>query len=315
MPGVCSSASESVSDWVRQVELANHLLEIGEFDRAAAVYTQALEHARSAGDDLRAGVVLQNLGRLHDRRGELRAAEKAYLRALAAFQHSNAPDDRLLVRTYASLSTVYIQAGQYSKADTLIRNVLANHPAGAVSDKASLMGSLGVVLGHKQQSGEAENLLRQTADMCANAPDLEMQEAGAVASANLASLQMRGGRTAEALASYRQALTIMEALPNPSPATFVATLADYAKAARNKGDRETAENMYLKSIAIAEARLGPKHVTLGRLLEGYAEVVRDAGRKSEARKLANAGRRIQNEWNRENMTGHTVDVNTLLQRR
>jgi hypothetical protein len=108
---------------------------------------------------------------------------------------------------------------------------------------------------------------------------------------------------------------MMETLPHPSPATFAATLADYARAVYAKGDARTAEDAYLRSIAIAEARLGQKHVVLGRLLHGYAEVVRDAGRKSEARRLTDAARRIQNEWDRENMTGHTVDVNTLMRRK
>jgi tetratricopeptide (TPR) repeat protein len=312
---LCAYASEPLIDWVRQVESANHLVETGDFDKAAAVYASALDHARAAGDDLRAAVVLQNLGRMLDRRGHLREAEKAYLGGISALERVGAADDRIMVRAAVGLSAVYLQSGQYSKAETLIKRVLASHPAGAGSDEASLMGNLGVVLTHKQQFAEAEQLLRKTAGVCASNPDTEIQEVGAVALANLAGLQMRIGRTADAIESYQRAVAIMEALPNPSPATFAVTLADYAKAVRGNGDRKTAENLYLRAIAVAGAQLGKNHVVLGQLLQSYAELVQEAGRKAEARELAQAARRIQSESDRENIAGHTVEVNTFLRRK
>lgn len=308
--GAC--ASEPLDEWVRRVELGNQLVETGDFDGATVAYSVALEQASAAGDDLRAGVVLQNLGRMLDRKGQLLAAEKAYLRAISTLERARVADDRLLVRAAAGLSAIYIQTGQYSKAEELIKEVLAAHPGGAGADKASLTGNLGVALARKRQFEVAERLMRQTADVCAGARDLEMREVGAVAMANLGGLQIRAGRRADAIASYREALTIMERLPNPSPSTLAVTLADYAKAVHEEGDIKTAEEAYLRAITVAKARLGPNHVVLAQLLEGYARVVRDSGKKGEARKLADAARRIQSEWDRENMTGHTVEFTTLL---
>lgn len=305
-------ASEPLDDWVRRVELGNQLVETGDFDGAAAAYSAALEQARAAGDDLRTGIVLQNLGRMLDRKGQLLAAEKSYLRAISALEHAGVTDDRLLVRAAAGLSAIYIQTGQYSRAEALIKGVLAAHPGGAAADKASLTGNLGVALAHKKQFEVAERLLRQTADACAGAADAEMQEVGAVTLANLGGLQARAGHRAEAIASYREALAIMGRLPNPSPSTLAVTLSDYANAVFEEGDIKTAEEAYLRSIAVAQARLGPHHLVLAQLLEGYAGVLRDSGRKSEARKLADAARRIQSEWDRENMTGHTVEFSTLV---
>jgi len=156
-------ASEPAGDWARQVEFANALVESGDLDQAATVYARALAHARTAGDDVRVGIVLQNVGRLLDRKGQQREAERAYLGAVSALKRAGGSDDRLVVRAYAGLSAMYIQTGQYSKAETLIRRVLADHPAGAGSDKASLMGGLGVVLMHKRRFAEAEQVLRNSA--------------------------------------------------------------------------------------------------------------------------------------------------------
>jgi tetratricopeptide (TPR) repeat protein len=312
---VSALTAEHVDDWVQQVQLARSLMDTGNLDQAAVVFKQTLDSARSAGDDVRAGVVLQNLGSLLDRKGHARESEKAYLRAIKALTRAGMHDGRLLVRTYVGLVAVYVQTGQYSKAEALIRRVLTDHPDGAPSDKASLLGSLGVTLAHKHRFEEAEQVLRQTARMCASTPGTDMLEVGAIAVANLAGLQMRAGRTAAALASYRQALAVMEGLPSPSPAAFTITLADYAKALRGSGDRNAAETQYRRAIVVAEARLGENHAVLGALLQQYAELVRDLGRKSDARKLVNSARRIQDASGRENLTGHTVEFDALLESR
>ncbi len=309
-------ASEPADDGVHQVELANALVDRGDLDQAEAAYTRALDQAQVAGDSVRAaGVVLHNIGRLLDRRGRQLEAERAYLRAVQAFSGAGVTDERLVVRAYAGLSAVYIQTGQYSKAEGLIRRVLTDHAAGDDSDRTSLMGSLGVVLTHKNRSAEAEQVLRSTVQQCVGRSSVEMQEVCAIALANLAGLQMRRARTAEAIDSYRQAVAMMEAVPTPSPATLCMTLGDYAMAVRGAGDHQTAEQLYRRAITLAKTRLGPGHVILAELLQRYGELARDAGRKSEARKLIQAARRIESEWSRENVTGHTVEIDTLFVRR
>lgn len=309
------SAAEPGEKWVRDVGLANALVETGDLDQAQAAYTRALHDAQSAGDDVRSAIVLQNMGRLHYLGGQLREAERAYLQAAHTLNKAGVTDDRLFARAYIGLPAVYIQTGQYSKAETLIRRVLSEYPAGADSDKASLMGTLGVILAHKRRFEEAEQVLQATAQQCASTPDPEMQEVGAIARANIAGLQMHDGRLSKAIDSYRHAVALMEGLPAPSPTTLAITLADYAKAVRGTGDVQAAENLYRKAIAVAKTRLGQGHVILAELFQQYAQVVRDRGMKSEARKLVEAARQIRSEWNRVNMTGHTVEFESLLIRR
>ncbi len=309
-----SYASEPPAEWMRQVQFANALVDRGELLQAKAIYRTASKEAQNAGDDLRAGAVLQNLGRLLEREGRMLEAEKAYARAVDALTRAGR-DDRLLVRATAGLSAIYIQNGQYSKAEAMVRRALAENRAGAPPDKATLFGNLGVILIQKHQFEEAEQVLRNTARMCLNAADTETNEVGAIAVANLAGLQVLIGHGDDAIASYRQAITMMEMIPNAAPATLAGTLCDFALIQARVGDRATAARLYEKAIAVAEARLGPIHPVLGKSLERYAELLRETGNRSEARRLSTMARRIQDESTRENLTGHTVDAGALLPRR
>lgn len=307
-----AGALEPLDDWLRQIASANHLVDRGDFAQAQALYSGALAEAQMAGDDLRAGLVLQNLGRLLDRKGELREAEKAFRRAVSALKRVPDADPRLLVRTYVGLTAVYIQAGEYTKGEALIRSVAASNLTAAEADRASLMGSLGVILAHKSRFAEAEQVLRETARLCEGSPDAEMQEVGAIAVANLAGVRMHLGRLGEAIESYRQAIAIMEGIPAASPVTLTVTLADSAKALHRGGDHRTAEAQYRRAIALAEARLGGGHVVLADVLRQYAGFVREAGRRSEARQIAETAQRIQDHWRRDNLIGYTVEYDRLL---
>ena len=133
-----------------------------------------------------------------------------------------------------------------------------------------------------------------------------------MAIANLAGIQNQGGRKVEAVASYRRALSIMESLPDPSPTTLSVALADYAGVLHGIGDNDAARAIYRRAIDIAESRLGPAHPILGGLFHKYSELQRRSGNKVEARAAANAARRITDESRRENLTGHTIPIESLM---
>jgi hypothetical protein len=132
-----------------------------------------------------------------------------------------------------------------------------------------------------------------------------------LAIASTAGIQIRRGRTGEALASYQQALAMMEALPSPSSVPLAVTLADYAEVPRGIGDGNTAEHLYRKPTALAEVRLGRNHAFVGGLLQEYARPMREGGTKSEARTLADAAQQIRTASGAVNLAGHTVTVEAL----
>lgn len=124
------TAGGASSEWIEQLQRAASLVDNGQLDSAEAVYRRALRDAEQDGDDLRAAVVLHNIGGLLEHKGEFREVEKALLRAIGALKRAATGDERLMVRTSAALAVVQIQMGQYSKAEALIRSVLVNHRAG-----------------------------------------------------------------------------------------------------------------------------------------------------------------------------------------
>ena len=304
--------AEQPDPWLDRLALANRLADQGALDQAQALYAASLEEAQHGGGDVRMGLALHNLARLFDRKGELREAEKAYLRAASALKRAPDADPRLLVRVYAGLATIYIQTREDSRGENLIRGVLASNPPADEAAQASLTGSLGLILAHKGRFAEAIPLLSETARRCALSHDAEMQEAGAIAAANLAGVQLHAGRLADALASYRQALAWMESAPRISLAAFAVTLAGYANALHRGGDPQAAGAHYRKAVAHAQTSLGDHHIVLADLLEQYSAFVRETGKKSEARQLAAAARRIQSSWSRANLTGYTIEFGRLL---
>ncbi|MDW8130303.1 MAG: tetratricopeptide repeat protein [Bryobacterales bacterium] len=310
---VSARASDPLEQWARQVELANQLLEKGQLEEASAVYLAALTDARAAGDRVRGAVVLHNLGRLLSQRGQLREAASAYQQAMNEFAGAGNAHAKSLVRSAAGLVAIHLQAREYSKAKRLIQRVLASLPDEPCADRLHLISALGVILARQGRLHEAERLFRDAARMSEEFPGPDAREAGAVALANLAGLQMRMARNSEALASYQRALAIMEALPAPSPAALALTLADYGAALAASGDRQTAGELLRTAIATAQSRLGPDHEVLARVLEAQADWLREQGRKSEARKLRDEARRIFAQWARRNATGFTVEVSALAQ--
>lgn len=310
------SVRAAVSDeWVEQVAHANALVELGRFAEAKDAYAAALAGAERDKNELQRGIVLQNLGGLLYREGKLLEAEKTFLRALSAFKRVRDCDHRHLLRVYTGIAAAYIETGQFSKAEAVLRTALGAYPNPAPAEAASLTGMLAVVLMQKGQLAESEQLLRRTAASGLSSRDAELREIGAIATANLARLSRRAGRYREAVDLYEQALAVMDALPRRWPATFAHTLAGYAEALREVGEHTRAEDSYRRAIRTAELGLGPAHPHVARLLRNYAEFLRGSGRRSEARTVEREARRIAIQSARENLSGHTIAVEALRERK
>lgn len=307
-----SAHGASMQDaWIQQVRLANGLADHGRFSEAQRLYRMALDEASKSADDLRAGVVLYNLGRLYDRNGLLRDAEKSFLSAVAALRRSGAAEEGLLARSCAGLSAVYIRTGQYARAEALIREALEGGWLVLEADRAALEGNLGVILAHRGRFAEAVEMLRRVIERCGNHPAGDVRETGAIAAASLAGIQMRRGRWEEALHWYSRAIAALESVPSPAPATLAAALADFAHALQQKGDNRAAEEMYLRAMAVAEERLGPGHESVAHVYQKFSGFLRQRGDRRRARALEDAARRIYNDWREANLAGHVVDFEAL----
>jgi tetratricopeptide (TPR) repeat protein len=308
---VSAHGASTQDAWAQQVRLANELADNGRFSEAQRLYRAALDEASKSADDLRTGVVLYNLGRLFDRNGLLRDAEKAFLAAVAALRRTGGAEEGLLARSYVGLSAVYIRTGQYARSDALIREALEGGWQVLDADRASLEGNLGVILAHRGRFSEAEEILRRTIQHCENHPGEEVRETGAIAAASLAGILMRRGKWEEALHWYSRAIAALESVSAPAPATLAAALADFAHALQQSGDNRAAEEMYLRAMAVAEERLGPGHESVAHVYQRFSGFLRQRGDRRRARALEDAARRIYNDWRQANLAGHVVDFEAL----
>jgi len=297
--------------WSQRVRLANELTDSGRFLQAQELYRSALAEAQKSGDDLRAGVVLYNLGRLFDRSGQLRDAEKAFLSSVAALRRTGGAEEGLLARSSVGLSAVYIRTGQYARAETVIRDALEGGWQVLEADRASLEANLAVILAQRGRLAEAAEILRETNRRCENHSGEEVREVGAIAAASLAGIQARQGSLEEALHWYSRAIAVLESVSSPAPATLASALADCAHALHQSGDHRAAEAMYRRAVAVAEERLGPGHESVAHVYQRYSWFLRRRGETRRARRLEEAARQILAEWRQANLAGHVVDLEAL----
>jgi tetratricopeptide (TPR) repeat protein len=294
-------------EWVERVRQANALAAAGSLDRAREMYESALREAQKDGDPLRAGAVWYNLGRLQEHAGRLLEAEQAFRAAAAALSGKPVADAGLLARCHVGLSTVYLRRGEYAKAEAVIRKTLEGGMQVLDPDRAALQGNLALILALRGRAGEAAQLWREIVQWSEMHAAEEVREAGAVAAASLAGLQMRAAETEEAVQNFRRALRLLETVSSPAPTTLAAVLSESAQAMEAQGDWHAAEKMHLQAMAVAEQQLGPGHEVRVRVYERFARFLRERGEDRRGRELAATARREKEEWRRANLMGHVVD--------
>lgn len=307
-----AGASEPLRGWVERVVYANTLVDQGKLAQAEAQYIDALDEAYEESDWVRVGVVLLNLGRVHDRQGQLLQAQKDCLQAIAELARPGAvDDDRYLVRVIAYLSGLYIQTGQYAKAESAIARVARDSRHGSDPDLAVLLVNAGLLRARRGEYRAAEATLREALELCGGTPSMGASEVRVVALSDLASLRERNGRMDEALAVYGEAAAFWQAIPNPSPVVHASSLGEFVRTTAKMGDYNSADALYRKAIGVAQAELGDVHPVYAAILAGYAELLRACGRGPEARKLSSKATEIRNRSMRENLTGLTVAFEPL----
>jgi tetratricopeptide (TPR) repeat protein len=110
---------------------------------------------------------------------------------------------------------------------------------------------------------------------------------------------------------FEEALRILERSNQPEHPAWIRALDEYSLVLLARRDYQQAEALLKRSLALAERTLGSDHPEVARILHGYAAVMRKTGRKSQARKLEARAARIQQDSDRANAIGYTVDLRSL----
>jgi tetratricopeptide (TPR) repeat protein len=312
---VISGSVGYADEWTSEIARACQLCDQDRFDEAEAAFTALLARSEErALNEHAQGIVLNDLGNCYHRAGRLLEAEKRYLRSLAVLERIQGPDRRAVMAVASSLTQLYLETDQSSRAERFLRRFLPpeNDFRIATAEEAVLASDLANILTQQQKFIQAEVLLRNAIATLEREPGF--QEQAVVAISNLSILFAQTGRVADAVAYSRRARELLDTVPNCSPTTIVRTLGVAAAHSILDENPKKAETLFQDAIAIAASRLSPKDPLLGQILHLYAQLLHQTNRHRKAKQLERKAEAILEAFNEENLIGHTVEASTLLHR-
>ena len=262
----------------------------------------------AANDTAYQAITANNLAMLYQGQGDFALSEKYYIEALAISRKSK--DTRLEQLSAQNLAALYLETGQPSKAENLLRPFIPED-SHVDADNAVLLSDLGSIRVHQNRLADAERLLRAVIRFLEDRRDIASRETCAIALNNLAEVFSLSGRLPQAVAYTRRALAIFESLPHGDTGNLIRGLVNLAVTTASSGDSTESAELFQRAIAASESALGPDHPLLGEILTRYAHFLRLTKRNAEARKIEHRARQIQIHSQRENSLGYTIDVNAL----
>jgi tetratricopeptide (TPR) repeat protein len=269
---------EAVRDELAQARV---LMELGRFDEAVAVVSKAREHATATGYAPVQAEALAVEGALDEKRGELKAAEKVLLEAIATAE--GARHD--LARAEAATTLVLVLGVRQSRAadaapwDKLAEGAIARVGGGPWLE-ARLLQTRGLVRYAEGKLPEAIELQQRAADAFSTLDPDGVQRALAL---NELGAAYRGARKApEATAAYEQALAIFRARLGDQSDAAAASRNGLANTYMLDGKFEEAQALYASALAVFEKRLGPKHFRTVTAYNNLGVVLTEQGRFADA---------------------------------
>jgi len=306
-------ATAQTSEWVQLVNRADTLDLQGNYQEAALGYESALRLAAGfEPTDRRVHLTLNKLALTYDAMGRYSDSIRLFQRALALVENSKGKNTQEYSSLLSNLSAVYLEEGQFAKAEPLIRETLAIEEAILQPDDPQLAKARSVladVLVKRRKYAEADRLVVQSMDFFESRPDCR-RDLG-IAKNNLGMVRRLQKQNQESRLLFEEALAIVESDTGPGHPLLARIQNNLGDTYAALGLRDQADAAFRQSIQIAEAHLGPEHRQYGVMLHNYAGFLRDCGRKSEAKVLEARSRTALQQSARRNGAGMTVDVSAF----
>ena len=268
-----ASAPAAPDDFTERLLAAQRLFVQADYSGAEKILLEALKEADSfAPYDARRAIVLNNLGSVYqflDRYGQ---AERCYRRAVEIEQKIWGTTDDKPFRSLLNLAALYIEAGQYEKAEQLGLYSLAEHQRTQKDPDFArlllLLSDLEEHHGRYEKAQEHDERALAIFEMLAPDGRQTMETLN-----NLCVLYREGGRNAEALSRCERALKIAERVPGLEASMQSLLLANVGTLQFLVHGPAEAEPFYSKALTIADSALGPDHPLFGRILLSYADLL------------------------------------------
>ena len=273
---------------------------LNDFEAAKEWYDKACEASESAGYELWLADMLTSVGIIADMRGDPRAVESYFLRALE-IRERLAPDSLALAASLNNLGIAArgrgnLQAAEeYYERSLEIKERLAPNSLGV----AASLNNLGIIADMRGDPGAAESYFLLTLEIRER---LAPNSLAVAASLNNLGIAAGGRGNLQAAENYyARALEIKERLA-PGSLDVAMSLNNLGNVASNRGDLQGAEEYYSRALAIRE-RLAPNSLAVAASLFSLGIVAADRGNFQAAEEYYRRALAIQ-----ERLTPDSFDV-------
>ncbi len=265
------------------------------------------------------GISANDLGQTYRELQRPKEAREWLERAYEVWRANASPGHNLAV-TASSLADVYRDLGDYTRAESLLREALGVHNNDPDSAE-NIRNSLADLLREEGRSSESRELFsaslqragasweqrvnaligladidRQTGDWDTSEKEwnevLEMARrrkdeiSEAIASRGLGSMWLSAGNPARAEPLFRAALSIMENNPAAKPQDIATALSCMAHLYRAQNKLALAQDAWSKALQLDRAAFGDVHPQVATVMEMLAEVYAQRGERELARDYA-----------------------------
>ncbi|HKX31148.1 MAG TPA: CHAT domain-containing protein, partial [Blastocatellia bacterium] len=308
LPGqeVISLAAEAAGDY-RLVVLPRRK------SAAAGSYEIRIEELRSATEDDRA---LHEARKLYLESGNLLDLEK-YDQAIRACERAVEIRERVLGPDHAEtadaingLALIYLNQGNYSRAESLFQQALAIreralgpwHP-----DVSGVLGNLAVLFSINGDYGRAEPLFQRALKIRETSLGPE-HALVAQSSTNLGQLYRERGDDVRAEPLFLRAIEIWERVSGPEHYDLADPLNNLGQLYRDRGEYAKAEPLLERALVILEKSRGPESGITAIALDSLAELYLERGDDAKAEPLFQRALKI---WERAQGPEHPILSNAL----
>ena len=251
------------------------------------VYSRVAEAALRRQRDVASEVVHRGyLGHIHELRGELPAAQTAYVLALEQTRISFPGDDHPQVATALDdLASMQQKQGDYASATANYEKVLQirettqgpGHPR-----VAEALGHLGRIALDQGQHERARGLFERALGLCDGLHACAPADR-AEALVNFGRVEQAAGHHGEARALHEEALGLYEALYGREHGKLAAILIALGTLARDQERHDEATAYYQRALTIQRQRYSDDHPAMAAILARIGSLARVRGHLDEAR--------------------------------
>jgi tetratricopeptide (TPR) repeat protein len=303
--GSLYSQPAAKADWRKEILEVARLRQQGAYAQArnqSLRLVKEIQDAGAEGDDLAAA--LNVLAVVHADVGNLRTAEDLMLRAQRIWEKAGNEYRLPLSQCVINLASVYLEGGEWRKAERLLRNHMSA-PAQSGDPSAAKFGHLLAALYYERGRYREAMVLEEEAIQVWQTRSGPQEPGLATMLNTLALLYSRAGRTGETLRLFERSLEILGT--SPDPALMAKVLMNVSTVHVRAGRYADAEVMISRARAIVEETLGPRSPLLFIVLSNEAVVLRKIGRNAEAKDASARAKSIRGAL-AHGAAPHTVDL-------